>query len=279
MAKANFWYSGTLDREFHNHTPSSVLRGLGVHGYAINHVAANGWRPKEIMPADINVIYGMRVNGRDIIEEYLKRGIPSIVIDLGYLKRAMKSNGYDGYWQVSLNGLNWLPDTAPDDRFKSLGLDYPKYQKRVGYVLLCEQTPGDSSHGMNLFQINDWMDRAVSKCEALGLQYKKRHHPMNSQVPKDQLPDCPIEDDLKGAACVYVHNSNAGNDALMAGLPVVCDENPLYKPAYYEIASKDLADIYYPENIQDYLNRLAYGQWTRDEIENGKAFEYVLAKM
>ncbi len=279
MAKVNFWYGGSLDREYHNHTPSLALRGLARVGYTeVNHVAPSGFRPNEFMPCDLNVIYGMRIKGKEIIEDYLKRGIPSIVIDLGYIKRAMKSNGYDGYWQISLNGLNWIPDQADDIRFKSLGLDYPEYKKRDGYVLLCEQTPGDSSHGMSLMRLNEWMASAVKKCKELGLEYKKRRHPMNSFIPKEELPTCPIEDDLKGASVVYVHNSNAGNDALLAGIPVVCDENPRYRPAYYDLVSKDLAAPVYPE-MKDYLHRLAYGQWTRDEIENGKAFEYVITQM
>jgi hypothetical protein len=252
------------------------MKALHSMGCEVNHVSQNGFRENDFMSCDFQVLYGMRLNGKEIIESYLKKGIQTIVIDLGYIDRAMKSNGYDGYWQVSLNGLNWMPDNADDKRFK---WDYPKPVKRDGYVLLCEQTPNDSSHGMDIDALNAWMNKAVKRCEELGLKYKKRRHPMNTDIPKEDLPITPIEDDLKGASCVYVHNSNAGNDALMMGLPVVCDESPRYKPSYYDLVSKDLSNIFYPDGIEDYLNRLAYGQWTRNEIETGKAFEYVLTQM
>lgn len=266
-----------MDRDASSHTPALVLQGLARVGYdQINHVSQNGWRENEYMACDLNVIYGMRTNGKEIIANHLDKGVKSIVIDLGYIKRAMKSNEYSGYWQVGLNGLNWTPKSAPDDRFKELGIDYPKHNKRSGYVLLAEQTPFDASHGMDQLGLKDWMDKAVERCEELGLEYKKRRHPMNSFIDEAEKPKTSIEEDLAGASCVYVHNSNVGNDALLAGVPVVCDKGAAYAPTYFDEVSNDLAQRDYPKKIKPYLDRLAYAQWTRDEIANGKAFDYAL---
>lgn len=279
VKKVNFWYTGSLDPVYSSgqHSPSATVAGLMAHGYEINHVAQNGFRESEWMDCDLCVIYGMRTFGKQIIAEHEKRGVQCISIDLGYMKRAMRSNGYEGYWQVSKGGLNWLPYEAPDDRWKALELDYPKAKKGGDYILLAEQTPNDSSHEMDLPALNKWMQDAVDKCEALGLPYKKRRHPMNRHVDPSELPDCPIEDDLANAFAVYCHNSNVGNDALLMGLPVVCDKNPVYQPTYKDMANKEIKpELSYPDGIEDYLHRLAYAQWSRDEIANGKAFEYVI---
>lgn len=263
-----------------SHTPTAAVNGLLSLGYQINHVAQSGFRESEWMPCDLCVIYGMRNFGKRIIQEHESRGVRCIVIDLGYIKRAMKSNGYNGYWQVSLGGLNWVPDSAPDDRWKMLGLDYPVPVDRDGYVLLAEQTPNDASHGLKMDDLNKWMDRAVRSCKKKGIAYKKRRHPMNSFIPDDEKPNCPIEDDLSGASAVYCHNSNVGNDALLAGIPVICDDWCEYAPTYIDLASKEISkDVSFPEpeKIKDYLHRLSYAQWTRDELANGEAFRYVLS--
>lgn len=279
MAKVNFWYSGPLDPEYssHSHSPSATVAGLMAHGYEINSCAQNGFRESDWMDCDLCVIYGMRHWGKKIIAQHEARGVTCIAIDLGYVKRAMKSNGYEGYWQVSKGGLNWLPDEAPSDRWDALGIDYPKARGGGDYLLLCEQTPNDASHGMDLDALNQWMLNAVNRCEASGIPYKKRRHPMNSFIPEEEKPDCPIEEDLEGAFAVYCHNSNVGNDALLAGIPVICDENCEYDPIYKDFAHNDIKqNPSYPEGIEDYLNRLSYAQWTREEIANGKAFDYVL---
>jgi hypothetical protein len=278
---ANFWYSGSLDPEYstETHTPSAAVAGLMAHGYEINHVAQTGFRANEWMPCDLCVIYGMRNNGMDIIEAHAQKGVRSIIVDLGYISRAMKSNGYEGHWQVGLGGLNWLPQSAPSDRFERLGVPYPARAARTGYVLIAEQTPFDASHGMGMEGINAWTAKAVARCEELGLPYKVRRHPMNKMVSPDELPTCPIEDDLAQAGCVYVHNSNVGNDALLAGIPVVCDKNAIFPPIYAELANDELKpdlEYPYPEKMKDYLHRLAYAQWTRGEIASGEAFEYVI---
>jgi len=278
LAKVNFWYAGDVDplHSSHSHSPSATVKGLLEHGYEINQVAQNGFRENEWMDCDLCVIYGMRHFGKRIIAEHERRGIPCIAIDLGYIKRAMRSNGYEGYWQVSKGGLNWLPDDAPSDRWEALDLDYPK-PRGGDYLLICEQTPNDASHGMDLNELNEWMNKAVQRCEELGIPYKKRRHPMNKDIPQEELPDCPIEDDLEGAFAVYCHNSNVGNDALLAGIPVICDTACEYAPTYSELAYNEIQpNITYPEGIENYLHRLAYAQWTRDEIANGKAFDYVL---
>lgn len=245
----------------------------------MRHLSQCGYRDKDFLSADFNLIYGMRRNGKAIIENYLERGIPSIVVDLGYINRAMKSNGYNGYWQVSMNGLNWLPEAAEGDRWEALGVDTPKPVKRTGYVLIAEQTPWDASHGMGVPELNEWTARAVAKCEELGLDYKVRRHPMNKAIAPEELPGCTIEEDLAGAGCVYIHNSNVGNDALLAGIPVVCDAQSRFLPTYHGIVAHELtAKPKFPtaKVMKDYLNRLSYAQWTLDEIASGKAFEYVL---
>jgi hypothetical protein len=278
----NFWYEGTLNPSFsfETHTPSAVVAGLLSLGYEINHVAQKGFRKSEWMPCDLCVIYGMRYFGKRIIAEHERRGVPCIVIDLGYIKRAMRSNGYDGYWQVGLGGLNWLPRYGTSDRWEALGIKYPKEKSGGSYVLIAEQVPNDASHGMDETAINRWTQKAIEKCEASGLAYRVRHHPMNTSIDKQKLSKLTIEEDMAGAMAVYVHNSNVGNDALLAGVPVICDKNCEYDPTYADL-SCDFKNIKYPNDLEmrDYLHRLSYAQWAREELANGSAFRYVLEQV
>lgn len=262
-----------------DHSPSAVASGLLSMGFKINHVAPHGFRESEWMPCDLCVIYGMRHVGKRIIAEHNKRGVPCIVVDIGYIKRAMRSNGYNGYWQVGLNGLNWLPDTAPSDRWKDLGLAYPKHKKGGDYVLIAEQVPHDASHGMDDAGIRRWTAAAIKKCETYGLPYRVRHHPMNNSIDPSLLPKTTIEEDVAGARAIYCHNSNTGNDALLAGVPVICDRDCEYAPTYQNLACSFEKIKYQTDSkMRDYLHRLAYAQWAREELADGSAFRYILSE-
>jgi hypothetical protein len=275
LANVNFWYGGSLDQPYQHHTPTSISEGIQALGYKINHLAQNGWKSSEYLACDFAVIYGMRLNGKEIIEQHNKMGVPVLVCDLGYIDRAMKNNGYDGYWQLGLNGLNWLPETADNKRLKWA---VPKQNKGGDYVLIAEQTPNDASHGMDIPELNRWTQNKVRQCEELGIDYIVRPHPMNSW--SEYHRDTTIEEDIERASYVVVHNSNTGNDALMMGKPVICDRETRYKPTYYDLVDKEISrSPKYPENLEDYLCRLSYAQWTRDEIATGKAMEYVLRQM
>ena len=59
----------------------------------------------------------------------------------------------------------------------------------------------------------------------------------------------------------------------MKGVPVFCDEAAMYA----EYANTDIDNIEKPLtfNLQEYFSRLAYSQWTCEEIVRGEKWEFL----
>jgi hypothetical protein len=156
-----------------------------------------------------------------------------------------------GYWQVSLDGLNRPPTfDCPDDRFKALGLKLGR-EKKEGPRVLCTQLPGDAAHGFETQEQIDAWAATVPHDELRG-------HPVAGETE-------PLADMLKRAGTVVTWNSNVGHDALLAGVPVECHGDAPYKGVTME-------------GRRAYFNRLAYGQWTADEMRQGLPQKFLMER-
>jgi len=74
---------------------------------------------------------------------------------------------------------------------------------------------------------------------------------------------------LAGARLVVTWNSNVGHEALLAGVPVVA-HGPA---AYAELAGETLPSV---DARREYFHRVAYGQWTLDEMRSGACQRFIV---
>ncbi|WP_334181034.1 hypothetical protein [Pseudomonas nitroreducens] len=202
---------------------------------------------------DLIVIVGLRGKGADALRDYQERDVPVLVIDYGYLSRATAEDS-DGYWQVGLGGLNQIPQfECPSDRFEALGLDIQKPVKGDGPVILCGQVIGDAAHQFD----------TEAKLEAWA---ETVEHDEYRAHPGTGVDSEPLGDVLARAGKIVTWNSNIGHDALLSGVPVEA-----HGPAPY--AGVEMKDR------EAYFARVAYGQWTVPEMEDGLAAAFVLEKL
>lgn len=196
------------------------------------------------------VVDGLRGAHRDLLADYRVKGVPVIVIDAGYLCRDQD------YLQVSLNGLNRPPNPpypVPSDRFDALGLSVAESGgDPKGYVLIAAQRPSDASHGLTANAYRDWLAAQDGKI---------RPH------PAEQPEGSTLANDLAGARLLKTYCSNAGIEALLAGVPAVAEAPE--RAAWGELSGETLPSIAEREKL---FHRLAYGQWTLTEIASGDAF-------
>jgi hypothetical protein len=212
-------------------------------------------------PFDVVVVFGLQWQGKQIMQDYQEQGIPVLVVDYGYVKRTNHAHDWrTGHWQVSLGGLNRLP-TAPcgPERFDALGVQIEERGgDQNGYTLLCVQTVGDASHGMNIAQLQRWCDEQCERWPNVVI----RPHPLQEDLDYG-LPKCPaktLDDALAGARLVVTGNSNTGHDALIAGVPVVAT---VPGAAWANLSGDQLPSL---ERRLEYFSRVAWGQWTWDEF-------------
>jgi hypothetical protein len=229
---------------------------------------------------------GLRSYSKAIIEAYNSNGINAIVIDWGYLKRVFGSADFNTkYWQVGINKLNWLyPDQCSTDRLDQLNITIKQPIVNAGrdVKLVCGQYPNDPSHDMDNHEMQLWAESIVE--ELKGLTTDKiiwRPHPAqieieNRYVPcrnADEVSVLSLQEDLTRANLVITYRSNVGHDALIAGIPVYCDTGAMYsglcrKDLVKAISSKCPAKV----TREKYFARVAYSQWTLDEINSGEPF-------
>lgn len=208
-------------------------------------------------------IFGLQHKGRRILDEYLAAQIPAVVIDYGYLKRTNHAHDWKtGHWQISVGGLNRLPDDVDGSRFDALGLTIQERGGNPGgYVLLAVQTPGDATHGMDEVELGRWCKAMADRWPGLMI----RPHPLAADLDYG-LPRCPAEtltEAMAGARLVVTGNSNTGNDALMAGVPVV---GTVPGAAWESLSGETLPSL---TQRRAHFNRCAWGQWTWDEFRAG----------
>lgn len=231
-------------------TALALEAGFEALGHGVAHRSHSDYTAGQTEKFDAIVAVGLRGKGRDILADYMRIGTPVLIVDFGYVRRVTGfESSFDGlYWQISLGGLNRVPPfPCPPDRWQALGVELAPPVNRDGPRVLCAQTVGDAAHPFATRALLDEWIAAVPHDEL-------RLHPETARHDGVDLE--PLDAMLGRAGVVVTWNSNVGHDALIAGVPVVA----LGDAPYAGVALED-RDAYFA--------RLAYGQWTIEEMAAG----------
>lgn len=212
-------------------------------------------------------------------------GVPLVILDLGYFKRATGAQDRDGYNQVGIGRIGWVPPQEVDSsRWDALGLpdarppasSFPTTDELCKTVLILGQVPGDTQHGLNERQLNRWYDSMSAPFKADGYEIVFRPHPKhkNGNPPKcDRVSNptnCTLEKAIAGASHVITYNSTAGLDAILAGIPIDCHQS-----AHYWFVSDYGQGTCPLGDVMAHMHRLAWSQWTCAEMETGAPIEFL----
>ncbi len=191
-----------------------------------------------------------------------------IVLETGYINRG---NGEDNHYAAGFNGLNGRADfknkNMPPDRWGKLGISVKPWRTDGKHILLCGQVPWDASVDHIVFE--DWLGltrRLIA--EATERPVRFRPHP---QISK---PDLSLDEDLEDCWAVVTFNSNTAVDAAIRGIPVFVSD---LGSMALTVANTDLGVIELPHTPerQQWLNDLAYTQWTPSEMKEGLAWAHL----
>ncbi len=234
---------------------------------------------------------------RDIVSQMRARGCKVYVLERGWLDRYK-------YTQIDHLGFNHTASWAHDVSHEAPIDGVERYQsicehlsprigclaRREGYVLVLGQTGGDTQLKQSEIHHPDTLCESVIANLPGGLEAKYRRHPLSKVEPKciESIKGS-LDDALAGARFVVTINSNSGNDALWAGLPVLC-----FGPALYEIAGAArrtsvatlLPDMefmsvgWHPDErrVLSYFHWLASKQWNHKELEQGDCLARLLGE-
>lgn len=164
------------------------------------------------------------------------------------------------------------------ERWDALGVAVKPWRAEGDHILVC----ANRSFGMRgAIMAPDWaLDVAGRLKRVTRRPIRIRQHPGNFDAK------VPLARDLENAHACVIWSSSCGVHALVAGVPVICEApwwicktatygNPaavddLVLDKHWQIAlgmQRDLA-----------LHRLAWAQWTVEEIASGEPFRYLLAQ-
>lgn len=214
---------------------------------------------------DVALIGGIR-NSR-LIDEY--KNIPCFIYEMGYINRTNNHTEHmTGHWQLSKGWLNGLPDfECPGDRFDLLDTPIINHGgDPYGYVLVLGQKPGDSA--LNGTDHVRWLrDRFNEYDDVVYRPHPKSGYGFHDDEVVEQQGT--LEEAFAGARLVVCYNSTAGFAALLAGIPVLCNECAPYA---------ELSGIEIPSVVvrRSFFNRAAYGQWLVAETD--QAIKFVTEK-
>ena len=231
---------------------------------------------------DAVAVCGQRSAEGLITRDYAAKGIPSIILDLGYVRRASLGNDA-GFFQLSIGHLGWLPTgPCPLDRWRALGVPFPTYvpKPKTAPVLICGQVEGDASHGLSVETLARHYRALVARYGACGTRpILFKPHPLSDRLKGGYGEDAVVVGDIRAAVekagLVVSYGSTAGLDAILAGTPA-----SVVGPAIYAgIASRpgDPGEGVFPSPfaLRGFLSRLAYAQWTLEEIASGQAIRFL----
>jgi hypothetical protein len=197
-------------------------------------------------------------------------GVPVLIMELGYLHRCVGQDDPEGYSQLGLDRIGWLPPIdCPPDRWWSLSIPLAApVPVDCKALLVLGQVPHDAQHQLGPEALSGWLTEQAAAYAARGWRILFRPHPRHTLftlgLPHERLEQGTLQDCLSQAGRVLTYNSTAGVEALMAGLPVVSHPSAHVHGVRHCGSSR-----------QDYLQRLAYAQWNCAELASGEALQFM----
>jgi len=269
----------------------------GMEAMAIRaHVVSPGRWPIASFSPDLTIVWnGQKGRMAELTGRFRANGSKTLILERGFFDRM-------NYSQMDMEGFNhrasWAKNIggpAPVSgvrRFKDIEQAVGRRERvsarKKGYILVLGQTGGDAQLcDSELCHPAGLLDAVMN---ATDQKIVFRPHPDNGWRPEYiESMEGPLSTAIEGARFCITINSNAGNDALWAGVPVLC-----FGPALCEMAGvamgtsaarlphdiKFMLDGWAPDEkrVLSYLHWLCARQWNADEIASGNPLRQILAE-
>lgn len=209
-------------------------------------------------PGDVLLIWNRYGHLEQTADRFEAQGGRVLVAENSYLGMNRGDRRlYALAWHAHNGRGQWFP--GGPERFASLGINLqtmrPDQPAAGEFVLVAPNRPFGMAGGV---MPADWADRVAQRLRSQGERVMVRNHPGNTEAA------VPLERDLDGASRVEIWSSSVGVSALVSGIPVVCHA-PWWICKDWELIGRQAA-----------LERLAWAQWTVEEISDGTAFRHLL---
>lgn len=252
----------------------AFVAGLTAAGYKV--LCDQPWWP--VGPSDVLLIWNRYDVTDRIADKFEAQGGTVLVAENGYLgaaggvpKTEVAAGVQDAhYYAIARHAHNgrgtW--HQGSEDRWAKLGIELAPMKTDGRYTLVAPNRSFGMAGGI---MPPDWADRVAALLRAKGEPVRVRHHPGNLRS------DVSLFDDLVGARRVVIWSSSVGVHALVRGIPVECHA-PWWigKGAATAPGEPRLSAAPFEDKRLHALQRLAWAQWTVEEIAAGAPFRHLL---
>lgn len=219
------------------------------------------------------------LNNESTIKTKMDNNFPFIFIDSGYTNfvrggisnkqwhRVVKDGIHHGDKPNHVFPTDRLVKMIQDNRKEISNFKFPKHWRVGGHKVIIIPPSGYIARIENI-DVDKWIKR-VSRDVS-------KHAPDKEVVVRDKTPVKKLRrslyEDLREdptVYCVIHHNSNAGTEAIWAGVPIIT----LGKHVTRSVSRHSIEEIndLYRGDVAQWLCYLSYSQFTYDEIVNGTA--------
>jgi len=225
-------------------------------GYAVNH--------KPVM-SDVLVIWNRYREGGELAAKYEREGNSVLVAENAYISPDSAKRKYTALSRTGHNGSGWTPYEGPE-RWDRMEIDLHSWRKDGDWILLCAQR-GLGAPGMAMPKtFMDEMREMLQK--TTGRHIEMRNPPALHQNQR------PLKELWPLLCGVVVWTSNMATNALRQGVPAYyMGPHHVMQGAAIQGVDRILKPEY-PDR-EAAFRRLAWAQWTREEIVSGEALEHL----
>ncbi len=218
----------------------------------------------EQLPIDIIPMVGCSIEIGPLIRQWLQTKRNFIYWDRGYFRRqgftSLPRPRDDGYFRVHINSFQMqsLQD-APNDRFRVCDIRINAWRTEGRKIVVAEPSKAYA----DFHALKNWTEQTVNELK------KYTDRPIRVRKKDNNT----LWSDLNGAHALVTHGSIAAVESVIFGIPVFVDPSS----AAVHVGKTNLAEIDNPimPDRADWLNALAYSQFTEKEITSGRAFEFL----
>jgi hypothetical protein len=269
---------------------AALTEGFRRHGETVVSITKRDYFQPDPQ-TQVAVVIGIRRRNKRIMAAYKAESRHCILLEKSYFGRTEFMRwSVDGFQPAYLHAT-----PRPDDRWRRIRDDWRidvRPKRAQGRHLVYA---GSSQKYNDWHELGDGNEYAKGVCHAINkqthstlpLHYRAKpgwviNHPQDVQRLPDTVfsgPEQRLADLLPGCQALVTHGSNAAVEAVVAGVPV-CLVSHEGVCAAWRVADKGVEKIYdpwFPDDAQrqQWLNDLAYCQFSIEEFRNGKAWEIV----
>lgn len=253
-----------------------LASGAARLGDEVIAFADSDFRPEHTAEFDTAILWGYVTSCQNIMAGYKAAGKSAVYLDMGYWLR-------NDHYKVSVN------DRHPTKYFQSVKHDDVR-RKRFGVVprewyrpegpapILLAGMSEKAAWVEGLEPMGSWEQATVlalrNHTDRPIFYRPKRHtappipgtefcHP-RSTLLEDVLPHC---------HSVVTHHSNVGVDGLVFGIPAFTEQGVAFPLALQNLSR--IETPYYPDYREQWLNDVAYCQWSTKELKNGLCWRHL----